>query len=323
MNALDNNPGMDDRNRTNVLDRLDDFSELEDGNVTTVYSECIKASWLSYRDKDVLANYSEIPSYFMITQCFGNNASYVDLTKCQNPSEFDNGIMLPVTSSDTGRIYSNSYCARCNNDERDMLPWTASVQFYINIAYFTNNSLQDRSHYPDTYNCIPIFISQTGKIVYTPPFPQDDKLCLRKNTLMTCEDLRLNRPTTVSLLEKACKCIYSPLGIYSVFGVRFPFQNIFCYLCQQQHEQYIQPSTSRQCDNDNSHDKDIFEGMSALLDYTTSESSYNAVTIAPRQGNGHCDEIYDHHLVSKIIMAIMMLFRLSIRNVSVPITYLA
>ena len=134
-----------DQNALDMLVHLEDVSEFTDGNKTAVYSECIKASWLSYRDKDdfEIASDLDILGYFMITRCFENNANYVDVTKCQTPSEYDDEVMLPVISSDTGRIYWNSYCARCNNDDRDILLWTLSVKFDIDIAFFENNSRAD------------------------------------------------------------------------------------------------------------------------------------------------------------------------------------
>ena len=65
-----------------------------------------------------LARNLDLPAYFMIKRCFENNANHVDVAKCQTPSDYDGDdnddeVMLPVISSDTGRIYWNSYCARC------------------------------------------------------------------------------------------------------------------------------------------------------------------------------------------------------------------
>ena len=297
--ALENNSEMDDQNMLGVLDRLNDVSEFKDKNSTRRYSECIKASWLSYRDKDefTLASDHDLPAYFMITRCFENNAIQEDVTKCQTPSDDndDDEVMLPVISSDTGQIYWNSYCARCNDDERDILPWTASVKFGTDIAYFVNNSDPSLTVYPDTYDGIPEFLSKTGNIVYTPPVPQGDKLCLRKNTLLTCKGKTPKRPW----LEMACERIYSPLIIENFLERRYGFLNIFCYLCSQQ---YIKPSASRQCTYAGGHTKITFEGMSALLDFTGLDSSNNVMTIAQRQDKCRCDEIYDHHLVSILIM---------------------
>ena len=305
--ALKNNPDMDDQNALGLLDHLDDVSELKDENVTAVYSECIKASWLSYRDKDDIEIMGDldIPGYFMITRCFENNASHVDVTNCQTPPG-DDVTMLPVISSDTGRIYWNSYCAHCNNDDRNISPWTASVRFNTDIAFFVNYSDPTVTLYPDTYTGIPEFISTTGSIVYAPPNSREDKLCLRKNSLLTCEDFGYKpkaRPKD-SWLEMACERIYSPLMIESAFGRGIPFMNIFCYLCRQQ---YIKPSVSRQCGYGEHHYKSLFVGMSALLDFKASDSNENPLTIASGQDKCRCDEVYDHNLVSTCTIIIVFL----------------
>ena len=298
--ALENNPDMDDQNAVRVFEILNGDSDFKDENVTAVYSECIQASWISYRDKDAfeIASDLDIPGYYMITQCFENNASQEDMKKCQKPSEYTEEAMLPVISSETGRIYWNSYCARCNNDGRDVSPWIASARFDIDIVYFINYSYPSARvlALPDTYNDVPEFISQTGNIVYTPPFPQEEKLCLRKKLLKTCTDYR-NKPTG-SWLERACERIYSPLIIENILGMRFSFLNIFCYLCRRQ---YIRPNANRQCGYAESHAKDMSVGMSALLDFVAPEGINEALTIAPRQDKCRCDEIYDFHLVSTFI----------------------
>ena len=298
--ALKNSPDIDDQNPLAMLDHLDDFSESKDENVTTVYSECIKASWLSYRDKDDLEiiDNLDVPGYFMITRCFENTASHVDVTKCQTPSD-DDVVMRPVVSSDTGRIYWNSYCARCNNDDRHISPWTASVKFKTDIAFFVNYSDPTVTVYPDTYDGIPEFVSKTGSIVYAPPIPQEDKLCLRKKSLLTCEDLAYEpkaRPKD-SWLEIACERIYNPLIIESAFGTGLPLMNIFCYLCLQQ---YIKPSVSRHCGYGEHLDKSWFAGMSALLDFKAADSNENPLTVSSGQDKCRCDEVFDDILVSTI-----------------------
>ena len=295
--TLENSPDMEDQNTLGVLDSLDDVSEFQHENV----SECMKASWLSYRDKDdsEIADDLGLPAYFMITRCFGNNASQEDMTKCETPSGYDDDVIVPVTSSDTGRTYWNSGCVRCNNDDSDISHWTASVKFNTDIAYFLNKSFSGRSWpIPDTYNDIMEFISKTGNIIYTPPFPLEDKRCLRKPTLKPCTDSR--NKSTGSWLEKVCERVYSPLIIENDFGRRFAFLNIFCYLCRQQ---YIKPSTSRQCGNaEGIGAKSVFVGMSALFDFRGSDSSDNTLNIAPKQEECGCVEIYDHYLVCTIII---------------------
>ena len=295
VSAIEIDPDIDNQNVTKMLDGQDDFSGLqEDENTTAVHSECIKASWLSYRDKDHFEiDYDlDIPGYFMITQCFESNTRQADVTKCETPSESQNELMTPVISSETGRMYWNAYCARCNNDDEDAMPWTASIKFNADIRYFANVS-DPTNVYPDTYTDILKFISTSGNIIYTPPIPQEDKLCLRKNTLLTC---RYTQDKTVaSWLMAACERIYSPLIIENSFGYQMPFRNVFCYLCRQQ---YIKPRAGARCVFTQDHGKIVSKGMAALLDYKTPDSSHNATSSL--LDKCRCDEIYDHYLVSSI-----------------------
>ena len=296
--AFQNNPDIDEQNAVGFFEILNDASEFKDENVTAVYSECIQATSISYRDKNAIeiAGNLDIPGYFMITQCFENNSSQEEVTKCQNPSEYAEEVMVPVISSATGRIYWNSHCAHCNNDGRDISPWTVSVKFDTDIAYFMNYSYPSVPAVPGTYNEIHEFISKTGTIVYRPPFPQEDKLCLRKNNLWTCKDPRTKR--TGSWLEKACERIYSPLIIENAFGMSYAFLNIFCYICRQQ---YIRPNANRKCGSIEQHAKDVNNGIEVLLDYKAFDSIDNALGVTSRQDKCRCDEIYDLHLVSTII----------------------
>ena len=306
LDALETNPDLDDQNVLSLFATLDDVSKFEDENETALYSECIEASWLSYRDKDVfdvIANRLTIPSYFMITRCFENDANPEDVTKCQFPSEYDDESMQPVSSSATGRIYWNSHCARCNNDARNISLWTALVKFNTDIAYYVNSTPTTMyayggySLYPETYDGILEFISKSGNILYIPPFPQDENMCIRKNsiTLISCNDFDTN--ATSSWLQRACEHIYSPL-FFGGLGGRHPFLNIFCYLCLRHN---FLPRTSGQCDFSwQGKALGVFEGMAALLDYKASDSGDNAMTIAPGQGSCRCDEIYDIHLVSTL-----------------------
>ena len=126
------------------------FSRLRGNDTKPTYSECIKAIRGSYVDRDVfhLERDSTIPSYFMITQCFGNNASDLTIKKCHHPSGNVFEETVPVTSLVTRRIYWNTHCARCNNDGSNFVPWDSTVRFNFGIAYFYDHSQDHLTHYP-------------------------------------------------------------------------------------------------------------------------------------------------------------------------------
>ena len=138
-----------------VSDSNDTFSRLRGNDTKPIYSECIKAIRGSYVDKDVfhLERDSTIPSYFMITQCFGNNASDLAVKKCHHPSGNEFEATVPVTSLVTRRIYWNTHCARCNNDGNNIVPWNSTVRFGPRrektcLKRFANNKGADQPAHP-------------------------------------------------------------------------------------------------------------------------------------------------------------------------------
>ena len=302
LDAVGDNPDVDVQKMSGALGLLNDVpSEFEGNQTNLVHSECIKASRMSYRDKDAFDIESElgIPSYFMITQCFENHTSDLEVKKCQSPSEDEVEDTLPVTSSNTGRSYWNSHCARCNNDGSSILPWNVWVKFDFDIAFFVNESNTYGSVYPEMPDDLLGFISETGDIIYVPPFPRGEKLCLRKTTLYTCKIPR-TKTTDVSWLNEACEQIYSPFVIENIFGRIYPFQNVFCYLCRKQ---YIKPSDKSHCGYTENHGKGKSGGLTALLDYRalSNRSDAKSNSHGSRDETCDCDEIYDRYLVSACI----------------------
>ena len=85
LDAVGDNPDVDVQNLSGALGLLNDVPS--ESNL--MHSECIKSSRISYRDKDAteIASDLDIPSYFMITQCFENHMCNLDVKKCQSPSE--------------------------------------------------------------------------------------------------------------------------------------------------------------------------------------------------------------------------------------------
>ena len=255
-----------------VSDTNETFSRLRCDETKPLHSECIKAVRDSYMDKNVihLEHDLTIPSYFMIAQCFGNCASDLTVKKCHHPSGNEFEEMVPVTSSDTRRIYWNTHCARCNNDGSNLVPWNSTVRFNFDIAYFFNHSSDTNAHYPENHDDILDYISKSGYILFTPPFPIADKLCIQKNILKTC--MRPSTTTTnakeTSWLHEACDHIYSPFIVRNIFGRAYPFLNVFCYLCQHQNVKLdVKQSKQRQCEFTLGHLKSSSRQVTGLLNY--------------------------------------------------------
>ena len=259
---------------------------------------------MSYRDKDAyeIASDLNIPGYFMVTQCFKNTKSDLDVEKCQFPSENEVEDTLPVTSSKTGRVYWNSYCARCNNDGSDIMYWNSSVKFDFNIAFFVNETNTYGSAYPETPDGILEFISETGDIVYVPPNSIEENMCFRKNTLYTCT---IPRPTVTVIpwLSDACEQFYSPMLIENDFGRMYPFLNVFCYLCRRQ---YLEPNDNDYCGDIKHQYRDTPGKLTAVLDYRalSHHNAGNSNAAGSRDEACDCDEIYDKHFVSSLCSTI-------------------
>ena len=276
----------------------DNDNPVTDGNITNMYSECIKASWLSYQNKDTpeIQSDLDIRSYFMVTKCFMKNCSDLDVSMCERPIEDHSQFMYPVTSLFTGRIYWNAHCARCNNDEGDLLPWTSTAKFHHDISYFLNRSRYTHAKipYPKTYKDVLSFVVGNGNIVYTPPFPNEDKQCLRKNILSPCKhpDIHIVEDP---MLERATENIYSPV-IIDILGRPRPFPNILHYLfvCRNQ---YIHKTGggNKHCGYKEGSGKATSGGLTALLDFTEGDKRQYS---EERRDKCHCDELFDVYLVS-------------------------
>ena len=297
-------------------DTNDTFSGTLGNETKALYSECIKSVRESYIDKNVLElGYDlTIPSYFMITQCFGNNASSWTIQKCHLPSgnEFDETV--PVTSSDTRRIYWNTHCARCNKDGSNLVPWKSTVRFNFDIAYFLNYSHHQLTDYPEKHDDILDYISKSGNIVFSPPFPIAEKLCILENILETCSMTEsILNPTTdrteISWLREACDYVYSPIILKTILGSEVPFRNIFCYLCQHQNVKLdIKPSDKRACEFTSGqwYVKSSSRQITGLLDYRaftdytgTDKVMAESNSVRPMNEQCACNEIFDPNFVSR------------------------
>ena len=320
--AVSDKPDADAPTETNDVSDTDiSFFWLRGNATNKMYSECIKAVRDSYEDKDVihLERDHTIPSYFMITQCFGNNASNLTIQKCHRPSGNEFEETVPVTSSDTRRIYWNTHCARCNNDGSNIVPWNSTVRFDFDIAYFYNHTNQQLTHYPEKPDDILKYISKSGYILFTPPIPMGEKLCIRKNLLITSmrSSIATTNITENSWIHQACDHIYGPFIVKNIFGIEYPFQNVFCYLLNYQNVKLdLSQSEKKDCEFTLGHVKSSSRQVTAMLDYkaltrytetdmNTERKRANSFGLVDANSFGlvddqcGCDEIYDANTVSR------------------------
>ena len=133
--------------------------------------------------------------------------------------------MSPVTR----RIYWNTHCVRCNNDDRNILPWNSTVRFNFDITYLLNHSRDPFPQYPEKHDDILGYISNIGNILFTLQFPVKEKLCIRKNTLRKCmkSSTTTTNATKMSWLHDVCDHVYSPIIIQNILGRELSFRNIW------------------------------------------------------------------------------------------------
>ena len=272
-----------------------DFSSNPDAKntATQMHSDCIPATRKSYIDPNLEP--LGIPRYFMITQCFENETNEISVRRCENPSGDEIKDTLPVTSQVTGRVYWNVHCARCNKDESDLLFWNSSISFDFEIAFFVNKSIiSEYDHvFPETLDTFLDYIYKVGHVAFTPPFPMEDILCLRKKEQKTCTK-HITKMTVIPWLNEACEQFHSPILIENFLGRQYPYRNVFCYLCQKR---YIKPTDNRQCGSIH-HDKSFEGKLFALIDYEAIGGSQGDLTTASKDENCRCDEMLDPYLVS-------------------------
>ena len=118
--------------------------------------------------------------------------------------------------------------------------------------------------------------------------------------------------TRMSWIHEACEHIYSPFIIRNILGVEFPFQNVFCYLCQHQKvELDVKRSEKRRCKLTVGHAKSSLRTVTTLLDYKglthymytgSNMNVERADNFGSIDGQCGCDEIFDTNFVSNLFL---------------------
>ena len=299
-------PIVNDKRGIEFANASSDTTSLNDANVTkSILSECIAASVKRYIDKNAIG--VRQPSYFMITHCFKESNSF-QTAKCQNPSADDINDTVPVTSLRTGYTYWNKHCAFCNNDIDDVLDWKSTAPFENHLSFFANTSTI--SAYPKTIEELHRLIIYMGDILYTPPFPMEDRRCLP--FLLDCEEPDFGE--IMPDLGWPCRQFTSPVQIELSKSRKFPFRNIFCFFCRKRP---LMPKENVYCDSDLEIGKDISIGMTALLDYksTADPKAFTDLRAGLELGNRKCscNEIYDIYLVSLRLSYLPLMFALTLK----------
>ena len=258
---------------------------------TTAKKECIAATIHSYKKAEINTFYS--PSdhnmFLMITDCFQEVTNSTLAENCRTPNATSFGSdVVPVTSLKTRTNYWNRACAICNNDNDDVIDWSPVISMKRPVPYFRNFTVP--GGFPETYDHFLELVSKIrfGDIVYQPPLPMLNSVCLVKAVIATttfCE-------TSSMWLRDACQQLHNPVYLPR-YARQVSFVNIFCLICQNKLELRKQELKCR-------YSTDIrgrAGPITALLNYKRKPEVAGPVGRQNSRSSCNCDEIFDPYQV--------------------------
>ena len=209
-------------------------------------------------------------------------------TRCMFPEEFNIDDITPVTSSITLVNYRNKFCASCNNDDADLLPWEQEVSCTdkndlppeLFNGYLTKQESFD-------------IIRARGmcSIKWTSFNDSNVTPCYRVTQLYSeCP------PYAPDRLKQLCSSEDSPFIPY--LGVRYRYKNMFCMACNiMSFNEHVQVTTLNRC-----HSLDLI--MQPIVSRFTAFLNMNGLASASDGATEHtslhkCDngQLYNEDLV--------------------------
>ena len=209
-------------------------------------------------------------------------------TRCMFPEEFNIDDITPVTSSITLVNYRNKFCAACNNDDADLLPWEQELSCShkndlppeLFNGYLTK---QERFDIIRARGMCSIKWTSFNDSNVTP--------CYRVTQLYSeCP------PYAPDRLKQLCSSDDSPFIPY--LGVRYRYKNMFCMACNiMSFNEHVQVTTLNRC-----HSLDLI--MQPIVSRFTAFLNMNGLASASDGATEHtslhkCDngQLYNEDLV--------------------------
>ncbi|XP_041351118.1 uncharacterized protein LOC121370083 [Gigantopelta aegis] len=155
--------------------------------------------------------------FFSIAKC-SLFADPLLVTLCDSPNRTDPYMSRPVTSTVSGEVYRNKFCAECNG-ELSYIPWQIRVNCSVPVAVPPEISSSDILQY---------FVQRKEcSILYNRPQSTLLRICYvsSEKLISTCNETGLWENQD-DLTERACASYYNPLFIR-----RKGYKNIFCFYC--------------------------------------------------------------------------------------------
>ena len=251
------------------------------------YSECIASVSRSFQQKDFNSN--SYSNYFMITKCFFDTAVSIK-SHCETPNPYDMADIIPVTSLNSGRIYWNQHCAKCNGDNENVVSWNMTVIFKNDFAFYRNSrttpyNLDDKEEF--YYQLL-----RHIDIAYNPPFQMPHKRCIQPELQKPCRKSRNDIPESEhQFLYETCNMFTSPV----VAGTtkQIPRRNIFCYICDG-----VTFTSDEKTECSFIVSRHPTETMTGLLKYNNVGQQESSTNVELNEiGKCLCAEIYDKYQV--------------------------
>lgn len=249
-------------------------------------AECIAASVKSYRDKNEYHVYHS--SYSMIARCPKNESNATLLQYCEHPIVDRPENATPVTSMRTQRTYWNIHCALCNDDVDEVLEWNSTIIFGHDFIFYGNTTFS--FNFSEKLDDLYRDIINAFDIIYMPPFPMEDRLCMRKEILVSCQYPEISTDTCHA--SEMCERFNNPVAYQTKFGKSYYFRNIFCVaFCW---EMEFEMNNKNACSNIGS-ERYPTGSLAAMLDYRQERG----VAFPPdSEDECRCNEIRDMYRVS-------------------------
>ena len=250
-------------------------------------SDCIASVSRSYKGKYYYSQ--RYSNYFMITKCF-SDAAVSDKSNCETPNPYDMADIIPVTSLNSGRIYWNQHCAKCNSDTENVVFWNMTVIFEMDFAFYSNS--HNTPYSLDNKEKFYYLLLRHIDIVHTPPFQMPHKRCIQPELQRSCRESRDDVPEGEhQFLYEACNMFTSPVVAGNTRQI--PRRNIFCYICDGE---TFTSDDKPECSF--SGKKLLTETMTGLLKYNKVGQQGSSTNVELNEnGQCLCTEIYDKYQV--------------------------
>jgi hypothetical protein len=196
---------------------IDAQSELTPTNY--IQENCVQTA---IGDKRKTTGIVDIDAYMLIQFCKSEGVQDISddvITKCLQADEDKIEEMLPVYSYVTEKNYRNIFCAMCNDDYENAVPWESRITCDIFLrALFIFPKIAESSVLLNIRHAEDCFLQIK---------PNNDKAreCIDRNALISdCSLTQFSNPELINLCSEMYSPVKGKMGIY---------KNVYCLQCNE------------------------------------------------------------------------------------------